>query len=84
MTTEQRIDTLEEGIASLVAWTRKAGETIDLLVAQGIRVERLMEKHQQEHKEYQRDAEQYRRLWTHLARKHGWLDDGDWPQSGQK
>ena len=29
--------------------------------------------------EQRRDMEQYRRWWTYLAKKHGWLDDEDWP-----
>ncbi len=36
-------------------------------------------EHAEEHAELQREAVQFRRLWTHLARKHGWLDDEDWP-----
>ena len=77
MTTDQRLDTLEELV-------RKADQNIALLTAQGIRMERFMERfveeHRREHEEYRRDAQQYRRLWTHLAQKHGWLDDEDWPQ----
>ena len=31
--------------------------------------------------EYRRDSRQMQRLWTHLARKNGWLEDEDWPPS---
>ena len=34
---------------------------------------------QNEVAEYRRDAHRMQRLWVHLARKHGWLDDEDWP-----
>ncbi len=29
--------------------------------------------------EYRREASQMQRLWVHLARKNGWLEDEDWP-----
>ncbi len=35
--------------------------------------------HRREVAEYRREAAQYRRLWIHLARKNGWLEDEDWP-----
>ena len=41
-------------------------------------------EHAEEHAELQREAVQFRRLWTHLARKHGWLDDADWPPPEQE
>ncbi len=43
------------------------------------RLDRNLEEQQKEVAEYRRDTRQYQRLWVHLAQKHGWLDEDDWP-----
>ena len=86
MTTGQRLDNLEQAFIRMV---EVQGQVVDLVTALNARMDRFeetlerfgetMNRFEEGMEEYRRDSQQYRRLWTHLARKHGWLDDEDWP-----
>ena len=39
----------------------------------------MLKQQREEIAEYRCDTLQYRNLWVHLANKHGWFDEGDWP-----
>lgn len=72
MTTDERLTHLESQV-------RNHDVAIDLLVSIGERQQTLLEEIRQDVKETRQDAKMTQRLWVHLARKHGWLDEGDWP-----
>ena len=65
MTTEDRLARIEDGFVRLVELNEN--------------VVRVLVSQQEQLEEYRRDVRQYQRLWVHLARKHGWLEEGDWP-----
>ncbi len=68
MTTEERLTYLESQV-------RNHDVAIDLLISIGERQQTLLE-------EIKEDTSMTRRLWVHLARKNGWLEDEDWPPPG--
>ena len=86
MTTEERLGDVEHSI-------RDYGGLINLLTAVGERQQVLLERIEQrieqseqrieqgrqQLEEVRQDAAMTRRLWVHLARKNGWLEDEDWP-----
>ena len=72
MTTEQRPDNLENAMVQLVDYEGKVQSLAEQLAAQSI-------EYREETAEFRREAGQMQRLWVHLARKHGWLEEDDWP-----
>ena len=84
MTTEQRLDRLEEVTIQLKEMSMQLKETsmqLTELMAEVVGLvhrqdERL--QHQRELlDEVRQDTKMTRRLWVRLATKHGWLDDDD-------
>jgi chromosome segregation ATPase len=98
MTTEQRLSNVEQSIVLLTELCRGLRETDDKIIGlletqqQQIKEHRAeivehraeLVEHRAEVAEYRRDARQYQRLWVHLARKHGWVEDEDWPPPGDE
>ena len=72
MTTEERLGRVE-----------RTGEyheaRIGLLESIAERQQALLEEIRADVKETKRHADMTQRLWVHLARKYGWLEDEDWP-----
>ncbi len=64
--------TAEERFIELESKARSHDVAIDLLISIGERQHTLLE-------EIRQDCAMTRRLWVHLARKNGWLEDADWP-----
>ena len=84
MTTEERLDRLEEVTIQLTETDRKLSElmveVIRLVHRQDGRLERQDEQIRQQKElldEVREDTKMTRRLWVRLAAKHGWLDDDD-------
>ena len=71
--------TTDERLTHLESQVRNHDVAIDLLVSIGERQQTLLEEIRQDVKETRQDAKMTQRLWVHLARKHGWLEDEDWP-----
>ena len=69
-TIEERVTKVEDAVVKIVAYE---GQVIDLLV----KVTEHLVKVADQVEEYRRDTKQMQRLWVHLARKYGWLDDED-------
>ena len=72
MTTEERLRRLEEGFVTLVELNQNVVKVLEVQQVQ-------IAEHRAEVAEYRRETAQYQRLWVHLARKHGWQEDEDWP-----
>ncbi len=77
MTTEERLDRLEEVTIQLkdtsLQLTKLMAEVIRMVHRQDERLQ-----HQQELlDEVRQDTKMTRRLWVRLATKHGWLDEDD-------
>ncbi len=71
--------TMEERVTHLETQVRNHDVAIDLLISIGERQQILLEEQRGLLREIKEDAAMTRRLWVHLARKNGWLEDGDWP-----
>ncbi len=79
MTTEERLGTVEHSIQHhdaiinlLTTMQEHQKERIELS-------EQRLELSEQRLEEARHDSAMTRRLWVHLARKNGWLEDEDWP-----
>ena len=72
MSTEHRLTAVEQAIV-------KQGESNETLIKLNQTAIAILSEQRESLAEHRRDAEQYRRWWTYLAKKHGWLDDEDWP-----
>ena len=72
MVMEERLTTVEGTVAHQDA-------CITLLTSIAERQQDLLERIDANLEQVQHDTEMTRRLWVHLARKHGWLEDEDWP-----
>ena len=72
MTTEERLTHLESQV-------RNHDVAIDLLISIGERQQALLERMDSHLEETRQDAAMTRRLWVHLAKKNGWMEDEDWP-----
>ena len=74
MTTEERLETVETAIKLIVDYESRIleyeGKVLELVTGLS---EVVME--------LRRDTQHNQRLWVHLARKHGWLDDEDWGEA---
>ena len=82
MTTEERLDRLEETDRKL---TELAADVVAILRHQQEQLDHHQERidHQQEQlEEIHRDARMTQRLWVRLATKYGWLDDEDSEEDG--
>ena len=90
MTLERRVEVLEQavhdilnGIQQLTNVVREHNqqnaELFQGLVGIVTNQQEQLAAQQDQVAEYRRDAQQMQRLWVHLARKHGWLEDEDWP-----
>ena len=66
---------LEEVVGRLEERQGRLEETVGRLEEMQVQLKESVE-------EYRRDTRQYQRLWVHLAQKHGWLDEDDWPPPG--
>jgi hypothetical protein len=84
MTTEQRLSNVEQSIVLLTELCRGLRETDDKIIGLLETQQQQIKEHRAEVAEYRRDARQYQRLWVHLARKHGWVEDEDWPPPGDE
>jgi hypothetical protein len=69
--------TTEERFIELESKARSHDVAIDLLISMGERQQTLLEEIRQDVKEARQDSAMTRRLWVHLARKNGWLEDED-------
>lgn len=67
---ERRLTHLENAVDFLMGLNERM---VELLAKQDERLARSEERLE----ETRRDVQQNQRLWTRLARKHGWLDDED-------
>ena len=74
MTTEERLETVETAIKLIVDYE---GRVLGLVTE----LHQAILDTQQLVTEVRRDANHTQRLWVHLARKHGWLDDEDWGEA---
>ena len=72
---------MENAVNAIVAWQDRVMVLIEKVTEISVKHEDHFAKMEQNLAEYRRDAEQYRRWWTYLAQKHGWLDYEDWPLS---
>jgi hypothetical protein len=77
MTDEERLAHVETTVANHQV-------QLDLLIGIAERQTTLLEELQAQTVEIKQDTAMTRRLWIHLARKHGWLDDDDWPPPPNK
>ena len=69
-------ETLEDRLARAKVSTRSHDVMINLLCSPLERHADMLERHEVLVAEVRRDAQQTQRLWTRMARKYGWLDDG--------
>ena len=67
-TTDERLTKVEDTTTKLV-------EFQGLLLGHQDHVVQLLVKVTEQVEEYRRDAKQMQRVWVHIARKYGWLDD---------
>ena len=74
MTTQERLETVETAIKFIADYEGKVLELVTGLHQAVLETQQLTT-------ELRRDAQHNQRLWTHLARKHGWLDDEDWGET---
>ena len=72
MTTEERLAAVEHSI-------QHHDVSVNLLIGIAERQQTLLEEIREDVKETKRHANTTQRLWVHLARKNGWLEDEDWP-----
>ena len=86
MATEEWVSQTRGEIQGLHDWMGVLSNCVLELTDLAKRQEKAHEEHRQEmaeHRkevaEYRRETAQYQRLWVHLAKKHGWLDNDDWP-----
>ena len=70
MTTEERLPGLERREGLLLALTEQ--------------IVQILQGHEEQMAELRRDGQQLQRLWVHLAKKHGWLDDEDLASSSSQ
>ena len=70
---------MEDRIAHVETETSNLDVQVKLLTGIAERQLELLERLDANLGEVRRDTEMTRRLWVHLARKHGWLEDEDWP-----
>lgn len=71
--------TEDERLTHLESQVRNHDVAIDLLINIADRQQTLLEEIREDVKETKRHAAATQRLWVHLARKHGWLEEEDWP-----
>ena len=79
MTTEERLANIEQAVLRILEYEGQVVAVLGAMAEWRREQDMWRREHAEEHAELQREAVQFRRLWTHLARKHGWLDDEDWP-----
>jgi hypothetical protein len=71
--------TMQDRLAKLEDLYVLLGNCVVTLTEVSGRQQTLLERMEEHLEELRRDANQTQRLWAHLAKKYGWLDDGDWP-----
>ena len=72
----------DERLTHVESQVRNHDVAVDLLVSIAARQQTLLEEIREDVKETRHHAAMTQRLWVHLARKHGWLEDEDWPPPG--
>ncbi len=74
---DERFDRVDVGIDQLTDIAHMQTKTLDKLVSMIARHDERIAHHDDILAELRRDNAQTRRLWLHLCRKYGWLDDED-------
>ena len=79
MTTGERLTAVENSISTLTQCTVQLTDIMEQVVSFiGVQWKELA-AYLNDMAGHRRDVSLYQRLWVHLAGKHGWLEDEDWP-----
>ena len=82
-TTRQQGEALTESVVKLVDVVSAQQEMLVEHRQELAEHRQELAEHRQEVAEFRRESAMMQRLWVHLARKNGWMDEDDWPPPEQ-